>query len=223
MITHTPTFETSAFAPVKTTDVVVAKQVLDPYGYYDDTLVWTSSDVLMSVQIDSVGAFLGTATKKAVIKLLGIVSTAIAGDTFQVRLGLHDGAAFEYISQGFYIVEDVAFNYEAGSTTITTYDYMWKAQNTSYSNFAAVSGFTFPATVADLAQQMASAIGVDLMGGFSSLPNATYNILVDPFATISNATLQTAIQEIAAATGTSARISDTTLMFQQYALNRKMI
>lgn len=225
MITHTSKFEELAKAPVKQTDVVVARQILDPYGFFDDTLIWTSSDVLMSVTIDSVGDFLSTATKKAVVKLLGIVNATVAGETFQVRLGLYDTdvSAFEYISQGYYLVEDVAFDYEAGSTTITMYDYMWKAKNTPYTNFAALSGFTFPATVESLATQMAAAIGADLMPGFSSLPNASYNILVDPFATISNATIQTVIQEIAAATGTTARVSDTTLIFKQYTLNRSML
>lgn len=218
MITRNKRFEELAVAPVKQTDVIVVKQIADPYGYYDDTPIWTSSDLLMKVTIDSVGAFLGTATKKATVNLIGIVDTAVVGDIFQVRLGLYDNdlSSFNYISQGFYIVHDIAFNYDDGYTTITMYDQMWTAQETAYSNTVDTTGITFPATVEELAVYMASAIGVDLMPNFSDLPNADYSIPVDPYYTISNATIQTVIQEIASATGTTARISDTTLVFSQY-------
>lgn len=227
MILHDNTFEELANAPVKQTDVEVARQIQDPYGFYDDTLIWTSSDTLMSVTIDAVGGFLGTVTKKAVVKLLGIIDTTTSGDVFQVRLGLYDQDLlvldFNYISQGFYIVDNIAYDYDAGSTTITMYDHMWRAQNSLYTNFADVYGFSFPATVEELAAQMASVIGVELMTNFSLLPNAEYNILVDPFATIANATVQTVIQEIAATTGTIARISDTTLVFKQYEVNGSIL
>ncbi len=223
MITHDSAFETLALAPVKQTNIIVARQFNDPYGYYDDGLTWTSSDLLMSVKVDAVGQFLGTATKKAVVKLLGIVAGAVAENVFQVRVGIYNNdpsvSGFDYISEGFFIVDNVAYDYEAGSTTITMYDYMWTAQHTSYANTAVLTGFTYPATVAALAQQMASAIGVSLMANFSALPNASYNILVDPYATISNATVATVIEEIAQTTGTTARVSDTTLVFSQYDLS----
>lgn len=224
MITHDSTFENLAVAPVKQSDVIVARQILDPYGYYDDTLVWSSSDVLMSVKIDSVGGFLSAATKKATVKLLGIVDDPIIGDIFHIRTGLFDTNldSFNYISQGFYIVKEVTFDYEAGSTTVLLYDHMWKAQETQYSDTIFSTGFTFPATVEDLANHIASTIGVELMAGFADLPNSGYVILVDPFATISNVTAYTVIQELAATTGTTARISDTTLVFTKFIVNRKM-
>lgn len=225
MITHDATFESLAVAPVKQTDVVVARQVPDPYGYYDDSLVWTSSDYLMSVNIDAVGAFLGTSTKKATVKLIGIIDTASVDDIFQVRLGLYDNdpsvAGFNYISEGFFFVEDIAYDYEAGSTTITMYDHMWKAQNTSYSTSPTFSTITYPITIENLAATMASAINAEFMSGFSSLPNASYNILADPYANIANTTLQNIIHQIAEATGTTARISDTTLEFVQYQVDNE--
>lgn len=221
MISHDSTFEDLATAPVKTTDIVVARQILDPYGYYDDTLVWTSSDILMSVTIDSVGGFLNAATKKATVKLLGLVEDAIIGDIFQIRTGLFDIDldSFNYISQGFYIVESITFDYQAGSTTVVLYDHMWRAQNTQYNDTIFSTGFSFPATVEDLANHIASTIGVELMPGFAGLPNADYVIQVDPFATISNVTAHTVIQELAATTGTTARISDATLVFTKFVVN----
>lgn len=223
MIAKDTAFGTLAKAPIKQTNVVVVRQTQDPYGYHDDTTaMWTSSSLLMSVAIDAVGQFLGTTTKKATVKLLGIITTANAGDTFQIRLGLYNSdpsvVGYDYISEGFYVIDNVSYDYDAGSTTVTMYDYMWGASNTPYA-----TGFTYPATVAQLAQQVASAIGANLMTGFGSLPNASYNILVDLYANISNATMQTVIQEIAATTGTTARISDTTLVFDTFNIDPEVL
>lgn len=218
MLTHTNTFKDLAKAPVKTSDVVVARQIADPYGYFDDvTAIWTSRDVLMSANIDAVGTFLGTTTKKAVVKLIGVINGIEANQLFQIRLGLYNNdpsvAGFDYMSEGFYLVDNVAYDYDSGSTTITMYDHMWTAQNTSYTDTEQSTGFSYPTTVMGLASQMAAAIGITLMTNFAPLPNSDYMILVDPYATIQNATLATVIQEIAQATGTTARITDTTLVF----------
>lgn len=217
MIQHDSTYEDLASAPVKQSDVKVIKQIVDPYGSYDD-FEWTSSDVLMNVNIDVVGSFLGSATKKAVVKLLGTVDTAFQGDLFRISTGLYDSnlSSWNYISQGYYYVDEVTFNYEDGYTTVTMYDHIWTAQNTPYSNIADSSGITFPATVEELAQYIASSIEAELMPNFADLPNASYSILVDPYATISNATIQTVIQEIASTTGTTAKMSDKTLEFVQF-------
>lgn len=224
MITHDTAFETLAQAPVKQTDVIVVRQTLDPYGYFDDTTAkYTSSTILMSVNIDSVGAMLGTATKKATVKLMGIVSGTEAGDIFQIRLGLYNAdpsvVGYDYISEGFFIIDTIAYDYEAGSTTITMYDHMWTASQTPYS----AGIVTYPLTVTALAQGMASTLGLSLMAGFSSLPNASYTITEDLYANLSNATLQTVIQEIAATTGTTARVTDTTLVFAPYSVTTEVL
>lgn len=221
MITHDPTYDSLAKAPIKTTDVVVVKQISDPYGYYDDTPSWSSSDSLMSVKIDAVGFFLGAVTKKATVSLLGIIDTAAVGDVFQVRTGLYDfdTSSFDYISQGFYFVDSIEFDYESGSTKITMYDHMHNASDTPYANTVDTTGFVYPATVEEVAGYVASAIGADLMLSFSSLPNYDYTVQEDPYYNISNATIYTVISDIAQATGTIARISDTTLEFVPYTFN----
>lgn len=222
MIYHDPTFETLATAPIKQSNVVVAKQVGDIYGYFDSTTVYTSSDALISVKIDAVGSFLGTATKKATVVLLGIFDDSQVGDVFQVRLGLYNkdpaNLGFNNISEGFFVVDTIAYDYDSGETTYTMYDWMWTATNTPYP-----TGFTYPTTVYGLAQQVASAIGIDLDPNFSTLPNASYTIAADLYADISNATLQTVIQELAEATGTSAKISDTTLMFTKFSVTSEVL
>jgi len=220
LISHSTTFEDLATAPVKQTDVRVIRQTPPDEGaiisYVDDpTVTWTSSDILMSVQIDVVGVLLGTATKKAVVKLLGTTSAPKVDEVFRVELGLYDtvAAGFEYISEGYYIVDSVDVNYDADSTTITLYDFMWLAKNTLYSQS---SGLTFPATLESMAAQIAETLGVTLMADFNLLPNSDHIEPADPYTTIAGATLQSIIGEIAGATGTTARITDTTLVFTQF-------
>ncbi len=225
MITHDPTFEVLAQKPIKETDVQVARQILDQdtLEYVDDTLVWNSSDVLMSVNIDSVGSFLGATTKKAVVKMIGIISDAQAKDMFQVRLGLYNldpsVSGYNYISQGYFIVNDVAYDYDLGSTTVTMYDHMWYAQQTQYSDANISTPFIYPTTVQGLAEQMATAIGLELDTSFADLPNFDHAITVDLYKTISGTTLLGVIQEIAGATGTTARVSDRKLVFSQFSIS----
>lgn len=231
MITHDNRFEQLAKAPVKETDVIVVRQVLDENTgkYIDDTLKWDAKKhddgvnpitygPLMEVKIDAVGNILSQGTKKATVKLLGIQDTTVPGDLFQIRSGILDSLTsnYNYISQGFYIVETVDFDYEAGSTTVTLYDHMWTANKSLYVDEIGPETVTYPISVEDYAGIMATLIGCDLMADFDQLPNADHIIQEDLYSLINGATLQTAIMDIAGATGTTARISDTTLVFSQY-------
>jgi hypothetical protein len=218
LITHNPTFEDLAKAPVKQTDVVVARQILDESGFIDGDQVYSSSDVLMEVKIDVVGEMLGTVTKKATARTLGILDEVAVGDTYQVRLGIYDTnlSAFNYISQGFYLVDSVDYDYEAGATTIVMYDYMWKADKTLYIEAVPADSLEYPLSVQDLALEMANLLNIDLMADFEDLPNADYEIQEDLYTDINGTTLRNVIQDIAGATGTTARITDTTLVFSQY-------
>lgn len=218
MILHDATFENLAKAPVKTTDVIVAKQVLTGTGYVDGTEIWSSSDILMQVKIDVVGEMFGTITKKAVVDLLGIVNDVKSGDIFRIRLGIKDpsNSTFNYVSQGYFVVDSIDYNYDAGSTSVTMYDHMWAASHSLYKDTAVGSLITYPATVETLAAYVASLLSVDLSADFGDLPNAQFEVVQDLYTPISNATLQNVIQDIAGATGTTARIHDTTLEFSQY-------
>lgn len=219
MIVHDSTFEALATSTIKgNVDAIVVRQIFDGSGLVDDTLVWTSSDALMEVDIDAVGTMLGQGTKKATVKMLGIQDASAVGDIFKIRTGIFDPdtSSFNYISQGYFIVDSIAYDHEKGSTTVVLYDHMWKAANMLYNETVTEGLITFPITVADYAAVIADLIGCDLMTRFDSLPNAGYYIAQDPYSAISGATIQTAIMDIAGATGTTARISDTTLVFSQY-------
>lgn len=228
MILHDTRFEELAVAPVKQTNVEVVRQTQEFIEgenpiYLDDLPYWTSSDLLMEVKIDVVGDMLNTATKKATVKLLGIQEGVVAGDTFQVRLGLHDDegsvVGFNYISEGFFLVETVDYDYEAGSTTVVMYDYMWKAGKLLWVETIPEGAITYPATVEFLAGFIAGVLDIELMSDFSSLPNADYAISEDLYSTISGTTIKNVIAEIAGATGTTARFTDYKLIFSQYEVS----
>lgn len=226
MILHDTTFEELATAPVKQIDVTVARRIRDfveggDESFYDDiSLIWNSSDVLMEVKIDAVGEMLGSATKKATVRLMGIVDTAVVGNLMQVRLGIMNNdpsvAGFNEISLGHFLVDSIDYDYEKGSTTVVMYDHMWKAGNTLYTEAVGLDFITFPITVEAFAETMARILGVDLDPNFSALPNSQYLIAADLYSTISTATLKNVINDIAGATGTTARMTDRTLVFSHF-------
>ncbi len=229
MITHNPTFETLANAPVKTTDVIVARQLFDAYGYIDEGLKYMSSTTLMQVNIDSIGQILGQVTKKATVKLLGTDVAAVpltlplVGDLFQIRLGLYNNdpsvAGFQYISEGFFLVETIDVNYDEGYTTLTLYDHMYRANKLGYAATVPSTAITYPISVQDFATYIASVMNLTIDPNFSTLPNASYMIQEDLYSTQSGTTVQTAVQDIAGATGTTVRQSDMNLIFSPYSVN----
>lgn len=225
MLVHSNQFKTAAQSLIKQTSVQVSRQVLDTYGYVDSVPVWKSGDLLVEVSIDSVGLMLGTVTKKAVVKLIGIEDDVSAGDIYKIKLGVNtsgnvyeDQENYDYTSQGFYIVDTVDFNYDTNSTVVTMYDHMWKANGTKYVEVIPENSIIYPVTIEYLASHVASLLNMDLDPNFGSLPNATQPITEDLYTKIPNATLKNVIQDIAGATGTTARVTDTTLVFSQYAL-----
>lgn len=230
MIVHDSTFEDLAKAPIKQTDVIVVRRVPEPFvegeeqEIIDDvTAMWTSSDLLMEVKIDAVGEMLGSATKKATAKLLGIVDTATVGELFQVRFGVYDNdpsvSGFNYISQGHFLVDEIDYDYEAGSTTITMYDHMWKAGETLYTEAVGLDFIEYPISVADFATVIAGILGITVDPSISTLPNADYMITEDLYSLISTATLKNVIQDIAGATGSTARLTDLVLHFSPYEVS----
>ncbi len=236
MILHDETFEELAKANIKVEpNVIVARRINGEFvegeeqEVIDDPLArWTSgktsevdtNGILMEVKIDAVGEMLGSATKKATVKLIGIVDDALVGDLFQVRLGLYDidpsVSGYNYVSVGHFTVDSIDYDYEAGSTTIVLYDRMWRAGNTLYTEAVGLDFIEYPITVEAFAETIAGLLGVTVAPGFADLPNSQYSILEDLYSEISTATLKNVIQDIAGATGTTARMTDEVLHFVAY-------
>lgn len=228
MILHDETFEDLAKAPIKIeTNVIVVRRIVEPFvegeeqeEIDDVTAKWESSDVLMEVKIDAVGQMLGSGTKKATVKLLGIVDTAQVQDLFQIRLGLYDidpsVAGYNYISLGYFSIDEIDYNYDDGFTTITMYDPMWKAGNTLYTEAVGLDSVTYPVSIQDFAGMVATLLNVTLHEDFADLPNADYMIQEDLYSEISTANLKNVINDIAGATGSTAHITDKTLHFHNF-------
>lgn len=226
MITHDSTFKDLATAPVKVEPLVtVARRVLDISGNMNDDgiITWTSGGVLMEVKIDSVGEMLGSATKKATVKLMGIVDDAVVGNLFQIRYGLYNAdpsvSGYNTISLGHFLVDQIDYDYDGGSTTITMYDHLWKAGNTLYTEAISLDFITYPISIQNFATTIAGVLGVALDASFNALPNYNYMIAEDLYSEISTTTLKNVINEIAGATGSTARMTDLTLKFSPYSVS----
>lgn len=204
MIVHNSIFDSLATALMKTSATVVVTENIET-----SPLVFTGTD-LISVNIDNVGTFLGTATKKATIKLKGD-HAELLGKNFEIQVGFQDptDSSWHYVDEGSFSTWDIAIDYENGSTTVTLYDAMWTAVNSSYSDYT----FTYPMTVQALAESLSTQLDVSLAAGFSTLPNSDYTIAVDPYITIDETKLRDVIEEIAKTTATIAIISGSSLKF----------
>lgn len=232
MILHDNTFEDLAKAPVKhEPNVVVARRALDEFGDMNDDglITWQSGDFIMEVKIDVVGEMLGSITKKATIKLMEGVNLDLLkiGDLFQIRLGLYNNdpsvSGYNYISEGYYLVDEITIDGDAGFVTITMYDHMWKAGNTLYTQAGGLSQLTYPISVYDFATEVASILNVELDADFVNLPNQDYMIAEDLYSLISTATLKNVINDIAGATGSTARMTDFTLNFHSYEVESESL
>lgn len=230
MILHDETFEELAKAPIKIEpNVIVARKVLDEFGVMNDDgiITWTSGGAvtgkLMEVKIDSVGEMLGSGTKKATVKLIGIHEEAGVGNLFQIRLGLLNEdpsvAGYNYVSLGYFLIDEIDVNYDDGFTTITMYDHMWKAGNTLYTEAVGSDSIEYPITVYNFAQQIADILNIDVHEDFTDLPNFDYEITEDLYSTISTTTLKNVINDIAGATGSTAHMTDTTLHFHPFTID----
>lgn len=215
MILHDSVFENLAKASIKSSARVIVTENISV-----NPLVFTGVGTLMSVTIDNVGMFLGTATKKATIKLLGIHLEFIS-KSFEIKVGLQNPTdkTWIYISEGSFATWEVAVDYEKNSTTVTLYDAMWTAVNSDYNNFA----LTYPMTVQSLAGAIAAKLGIILATGFDALPNYDYLIAVDPYVNIDGTKLRDVIEEIAQTTATTAIISGAYLKFVPFALPTETI
>lgn len=213
MITHNSRFAELATAPVKQIRVRFDDQT-DDSGTRD----FASGDQLMSATMSSLGQFIGVATKKMVAKALGDWSV-IRDHHYDAYLAIWDATAnaWNEIYLGQFIVDNVAWDIDAGSSTITMYDALYVAGNTLYG----LPDSLFPCTVAQLAAAVATTFGSDL--SFGTLPNGTYTITENLWKTINNATMKDVVQSIAEATGTTARMTGDTLVFKQYAVNSEVM
>lgn len=210
MITHDTRFAELAAAPVKTIRVRFDDQT-DETGEHD----FASADDLMTATQTLMGNFLGVGTKKMEVKCLGDWSD-VRTHHYDGYLAIWDAVEDDWneIYLGQFVVDNAAYDIDAGSTVITMYDALYNAANTPY----ALVDDLFPCTVAQLAAAVATTFGSAL--DFSpSLPNAGYTITENLWKTINNATMYDVAKEIAEATATTVVMRGDTLTFKPYEVD----
>lgn len=204
MITTTTRYQNNAKAPVKQVELRIIAE--------SGAVLSTGASDLIKAKLKQAGQFLGVATKKLTLSAIGDKSS-LAGQTLKLEIGIIDPATkqTDWISQGFFFVEEVAVNLEKGTSEITAKDKGFILAETEYTS---VEPFTFPATVQNLAEQIATSQNLTIGGNFASLPNASYEISEDLYLKIKGFTIKNIIEEIAQATATTARIRDKVLIFE---------
>lgn len=203
MIPASQRYQTNAKAPVKQIQLKITGE--------NNQIIATGDSDLIRAKIKQAGQFLGVATKKIEITAIGDKSS-LANQNIKVELGIIDPATSQtdWTTQGFFFVQEVKVNLEKGTSEITAKDLALRLAETEYST---AQPFTFPTTVAGLAQQIATSQNITL-ADISTLPNANYQIKEDLYKKIKGFTIKNIIEEIAQATGTTAKIREKQLIFE---------
>ncbi len=209
MITHSSDFTTVMEQPEKTIRVLAYSigtddQVIDP------TQIWYED--LKSVSVDAIGAFLGASSRSVTANVYQDQSSLIG---VNIRLDLQvlkPDDTWETIELGYFSIDQVEYDIANTMSKVTLYDGMMQLSTTSYS----LTDDQFPMTVQELATIVADIADVTLDTNFSSLPNANYSISENLWKTIQNTHYRDIVREIAEATGTTAVVSGTKLLFKQY-------
>ena len=196
MITASARFKTNAQAPVKTVQMRMS-QILSE----GTPIVWTSADLIKSIKVDGSSTWLFSGAKKAEIALVDTV-TGVAGEKFSIELGIVDPTTSEidYITLGVFWAYEVDVDFEKGTTKITLYDAMRKAE--MLWSEGAHTGY--PKTVAQLAESLSYNVGFDTIGDMTGLPNASAIVPSDLWALINGEKYRDVIDQIANVTATTA-------------------
>ena len=215
-------FKNSAKAPIKRIRI---RAILNE-GQPDET-VYSSDDVLISLDITSVGNLFESAIGAANLKLLGtnydldgkliklcfdllVRGSALCTESSDVLLTENneeiwtgDGFYPETIDYGLFVVHGDETSYGKESTTLKLYSLMYLFQSTKYKE----GDLGYPCTVKGLAQAIANKFNFTL-GDMDDLPNIDYIIREDLYAKIPDITYRDILAEIAGTTATMAMIDD---------------
>lgn len=178
--------------------------------------VYTSSDDLISLSIESSGYYFGATTKVLEFKLLGTTYNLV-GQTVHVAISVLTDATndtWESCDLGnFYVSEQNAI-LEKETTSFKAYDKVGVLANTLYQE----GGLSFPCTIAELVGQIHEKFGLAYTP--DTLVNGSYQITEDLYEKINNITYRDILSEIAGATATIASISgaENTLTFREPAM-----
>ena len=183
------------------------------YTENDETTTLTSEDRIISIKKEAEGYYFQSTLRKITIVTTGttmeLLDKQVKVDIF-VKTGTNTWGRLPW---GSFNITEATVSEDKGTTTYTGYDGVYALQTRTY-----VGGeLEFPTTVEELAEAMATSMGIELDQDLSTLPNHDAPISEDLWANITGTTYRDILDEIAGATGTIAEISngDDTLDFNQ--------
>lgn len=207
MISHTTQYTTAVKTPVKT---VRTKFYVHNNNDDTDTPIFEGNE--NSINMSSLGSFVGSGAKKITAKIVGN-QVAYLSQLIKVDLQVKtDAIDWQIANLGIFTAYTVEYNIDSNISTIELYDPLYMFSVTPYN----IDSDLFPLTVQQLAENIASLSGLTLDPNFSSLPNASSSIPVDLWATIQNTSYRDVINEIAQTTGTTAISPDGMLLFNKF-------
>lgn len=199
MIDVSPEIREAMQSPVKNVQSTI--QVLGD----EESLQYTSNDVLQSVKIETAGYYFKTTMKHATIKLIGtdfdLVDKKIAISMDVLVIDPEEGTeVYRSVNLGYMTCVSMETNLENETTTVEAYDDMYNLSQQAY-----IEGdIEFPITVGGLIEAVADKIGFNLATDVTTLKNYDYTITEDLYAKINGVTYRSIMDEIAGATCTLA-------------------
>ena len=196
-------FKDAMQAPVK---VIQATIVTDEQTF-------TSADYLTNLSIEASGYYFGATTKALEFSLLGTTYNLL-NKAINVSISVQTDASndtWEHCNLGNFYIYEQEVKLEKETTTFKAYDKVGMMAKEYYTG----GGFTFPCTVANLAEQFQSKFGLSFTP--ETLVNGNYQITEDLYAKINNITYRDILAELAGATASIAAIDGVanTLTFRE--------
>ena len=196
-------FKDAMQAPVK---VIQATIVTDEQTF-------TSADYLTNLSIEASGYYFGATTKALEFSLLGTTYNLL-NKAINVSISVQTDASndtWEHCNLGNFYIYEQEVKLEKETTTFKAYDKVGMMAKEYYTG----GDFTFPCTVANLAEQFQSKFGLSFTP--ETLVNGNYQITEDLYAKINNITYRDILAELAGATASIAAIDGVanTLTFRE--------
>ena len=200
MIGASARFKQNAKAPVKTVQMRMAQVVSEG----ETPVVYSSADLIKSVKVEASSTWLYSGAKKAAVTLVDTIQ-GLDNYTWVLELGIVDPGTSEidYITLGTFSTDKVVISYEKGTTTLSVYDYMDKAEKAWQDN----THVNYPKTVEALSTGIANNIGCAGLVSMTGLPNIDKIVQEDLWALISQEKYRDVINEIANVTASTAIVN----------------
>lgn len=179
---------------------------VDSYIKLADNTTITAAGDLVSTRVETENHLGQVAMRLLTLQLMGDHSN-LKGQTVTLYVGVKVSGSFEYLDYGQFLVQDATQNKGTGMTEAKAYDKVLFL-NQKYE----ASKFTYPASVYQVAATACQEAGIAL--GSTVWPNSTLIIPTDRYEGIENIQYRDVIEDIAAASGTIAMISNNTLIFK---------